>query len=69
VIVKDVVRWLSAYDQDEVIALVGWWTKGDVEDNNDVKFTDEQWDEVVQRQEDETLTHIDVFVEQVMGKN
>lgn len=67
-IVKDVVRWLSAYDQDEVIALVGWWTKGDVEDNNHVKFTDEQWEEVVQRQEDETLTHIDVFVEQVMGE-
>lgn len=65
-IVKDVVRWLSAYDQEENIALVGWWTKGDVEDNNGVKFTDEQWDEIVQRQEDETLTHIDVFVEQVM---
>lgn len=65
-IVKDVVRWLSAYDQEENIALVGWWTKADVEDNNHVKFTDEQWNKIVQRQEDETLTHIDVFVEQVM---
>ena len=64
--VKDVISWLKGYDQEEEIALTGWWTKADVENNNDVKLTDEQWETVVWRHEDNTEIHIDDVVQNLI---
>ena len=58
-LVKEVMGWLSKRDPEEVIAFTGFWYQEDVEANNDMKFTDEQWETIVLRHEDSTDRHID----------
>ena len=60
--VKEVIEWLSARDPEEIIALTGWWYQEDVEANNDVEFTPEQWDDIVERHERKVDCPIDDLV-------
>lgn len=52
--VSQVIEWLTERDPEETIALQGWWYKSDVENNHDVKLTDEQWEYIVNRFEKDT---------------
>ena len=65
--VKDVIKWLSERDPEEVIALTGWWYQSDVESNNDITLTDDQWNVIVEKHEDNTEVHIDEIVEVVLN--
>jgi hypothetical protein len=65
--VKDAIKWLSEYDGEEEIALTGWWVKSDVENNNDVKLTDDQWSDIVAKHEDNIEVHIDEMVQEVLN--
>jgi hypothetical protein len=67
--VKEVIEWLSKRDPEEVIALTGWWYKSDVENNNDVVLTDDQWDDIVWNHEDNTERHIDEAVREVLEED
>lgn len=67
--VSEVIEWLSKCEPDEEIALTGWWYKSDVENNNDVELTDEQWLTIVNRHEDNTERHIDEVVSEVLEAN
>ena len=60
--VSKVLEWLSARDPEELIALEGWWYQSDVENNNNVKLTEEQWDYIVTKFEKDTSIHIDDVV-------
>ena len=64
--VSEVITWLSQYSPDESIALTGWWLKSDVENNNDIQLTEEQWEEIVSMHEENTEIHIDQMVDRVM---
>jgi hypothetical protein len=67
--VSEVIKMLSNLDPNEEIALTGWWQRSDVEDNNGVKFTDDQWNEIVWAHEDNTEIHIDEIVENLLEEN
>ena len=67
--VSEVIEWLSQREPDEEIALTGWWYKSDVENNNDVELTDEQWLTIVARHEDNTDCHIDEVVSNLLEEN
>lgn len=60
--VKEAIKMLSHLDPNETIALTGWWVKSDVESNNGIKLTDEQWETITLRHEDNTEIHIDEIV-------
>jgi hypothetical protein len=64
--VSEVIHWLSQREPDEEIALTGWWYKSDVENNNDVELTDEQWLTIVNGHEDNIERHIDEVVSEVL---
>ena len=57
--VKEVIKWLSALDPEEVIALTGWWVQSDVEDFVDQKFTEDQWLAISDHHESNTEVPID----------
>lgn len=57
--VKEVIEWLSKRDPEEVIALAGYWYRSDVEHNNELELTDEQWDTIVDRFERDVAQNID----------
>ena len=65
--VSEVIEWLSKCEPDEEIALTGWWYKSDVENNNDVELTDDEWLTIVSGHEDNTERHIDEVVSEVVG--
>jgi hypothetical protein len=65
--VSEVIEWLSTREPDEEIALTGWWYKSDVENNNDVELTDDEWLTIVSGHEDNTERHIDEVVSEVVG--
>ena len=64
--VKEVIEWLSKLDPEETIALTGWWNRYDVESNNNVKLTDNQWDAIVDMHESDIERHIDDVVSEVL---
>jgi hypothetical protein len=64
--VSEVIEWLSQREPDEEIALTGWWYKDDVENNNEVELTDDQWLTVVSRHENNTERDIDDVVSEVL---
>jgi hypothetical protein len=66
--VKDVIKWLSERDPEEVIALTGWWYQSDVENNIDTTLTEEQWLEIVDKHEDNTEIHISEVAYMVVGE-
>jgi hypothetical protein len=61
-VVREVIEMLSKRDLDEVVALIGWWTREDVETNNHMTIGDDNWADIVQRQEDDTWRHIDDII-------
>lgn len=65
--VKEVIEWLSKRDPEETIALTGWWYKSDVENNNEVELTDEQWQTIVWGHEENIERHIDEVVTEVLA--
>jgi hypothetical protein len=65
--VKEVIEWLSKRDPEETIALTGWWYKSDVENNNEVELTDEQWQTIVWGHEENIERHIDEVVAEVLA--
>lgn len=67
--VSEVIKMLSNLDPDEEIALTGWWVKSDVEYNNGVTFTDDQWNDIVFGHENNTEIHINEVVENVLEEN
>lgn len=60
--VIDVIKMLSNLDPNEEIALTGWWIQSDVEHNNDLTFTEDEWQLVVDKHEDNIEIHIDDVV-------
>jgi hypothetical protein len=64
--VKEVIQMLSHLDPEETIALTGWWVKSDVESNNGVKLSEDQWQEIVDSHEDNTEIHIDEIVSNLL---
>ncbi|CAB4123787.1 hypothetical protein UFOVP46_94 [uncultured Caudovirales phage] len=64
--VQEVIEWLSKLDPEETIALTGWWIKSDVEHNNDIKLSDDQWDAIVDMHESNIERHIDDVVAEVL---
>ena len=64
--VKEVIQMLSHLDPEETIALTGWWVKSDVEENNGIKLTDDQWESIVFSHEDNTEIHIDEIVSNLL---
>lgn len=66
--VSDVIRWLSQHEPDEEIALTGWWYKSDVENNNEVELSDDEWLVIVNGHENNTERHIDEVVSEVVGE-
>jgi hypothetical protein len=66
--VKDIIATLSQRDPEEVVALEGWWYKSDVENNNEVELTPEQWQFIVERFEDNTHIHISNFVSEALNE-
>jgi hypothetical protein len=64
--VKEVIKWLSALDPEEVIALSGWWIQSDVENLVDQKFTEEEWIWITDYHERDTTQPIEYAVAEVM---
>ena len=64
--VSKAIEYLSTLDPNEEIAFTGYWVKSDVEENNNIKLSDDVWDIICARHEDNIEVHIDVIVEQVL---
>jgi hypothetical protein len=60
--VSKAIEMLSKLDPNEEIALTGWWVRSDVEHNNDIKFTDDEWETICWKHEDNIEIHIDEIV-------
>lgn len=60
--VKKAIEMLSKLDPNEEIAFTGYWVRSDVEHNNDIKFTDDEWYTICQKHERNTEIHIDDVV-------
>jgi hypothetical protein len=67
--VSKAIEYLSKLDPNQEIAFTGYWVKSDVEEINDVKLTDDQWDEICQKHEDNIEVHINEIVDEVLGEN
>jgi hypothetical protein len=66
-LVREILDWLEQYDPEENLALTGWWRQSDVENNNDVELTKEQWDAIVIEHENDTMRDIDDVVWELVG--
>jgi hypothetical protein len=66
--VSKAIEYLSKLDPNEEIALTGWWVRADVEHNNNIKLTDEQWETICWKHEDNIEVHIDEIVELVLSQ-
>jgi len=60
--VSKALEMLSKLDPNEEIALTGWWVRSDVEYNNNIKLTDDQWATICAKHEDNIEIHIDEIV-------
>ena len=60
--VSKAIEMLSKLDPNEEIALTGWWVRSDVEYNNDITFTDDEWATICMKHEDNIEIHIDEVV-------
>jgi len=65
--VQEVINWLSKRDPEEVIALTGWWYQSDIENNNEVELTEDQWETIVDRHESDIQRDIDEIVSEVLN--
>ena len=66
--VSKAIEYLSKLDPNEEIAFTGYWVKSDVEKNNNIKLTDEQWETICWKHEDNIEVHIDEIVELVLSQ-
>jgi hypothetical protein len=64
--VSKAIEYLSKLDPNEEIAFTGYWVKSDVEENNNTKFTDDQWATICEKHENNIEVHIDEIVEEVL---
>lgn len=64
--VSKAIEMLSKLDPNEEIAFTGYWVKSHVEKNNNIKLTDEQWETICWKHEDNIEVHIDEIVEEVL---
>lgn len=64
--VAKAIEYLSKLDPNEEIAFTGYWVKSDVEENNNIKLTDDQWATICDRHEDNIEVHIDEIVAVVL---
>jgi len=64
--VSKAIEYLSKLDPNEEIAFTGYWVRSDVEENNNIKLTDEQWETICWKHEDNIEVHIDEIVEEVL---
>jgi hypothetical protein len=64
--VSKAIEYLSKLDPNEEIALTGWWTRSDVEENNELDLTDEQWETICVRHEKDPELDIDYIVQIVL---
>lgn len=64
--VKKIIELLSKHDPNEELAFTGYWTKRHVEFNNDVELTDDQWNVICAKHEDNIEIHIDEIVSLVL---
>jgi hypothetical protein len=64
---REAIKMLSDLDPDEEIAFTGWWSKDDVENNNDVELTDDEWYDICLKHEKDPMAHIDTQVFEVVG--
>jgi len=60
--VSKALEMLSKLDPNEEIALTGWWVRADVEHNNDITFSDDEWETICWKHEDNIEIHIDEIV-------
>jgi hypothetical protein len=60
--VSKAIEMLSKLNPNEEIAFTGYWVKSDVERNNDITFTDDEWETICWRHEDNIEIHIDEVV-------
>ena len=44
--VKEIIKYFADKNPEEEI-LIQWWEREEVEDITEVKFTDEEWDELI----------------------
>ena len=65
--VSKAIEYLSKLDPNEEIAFTGYWVRSDVERNNDIKLTDDQWDTICKQHERNIEVHIDEIVEMVIS--
>jgi hypothetical protein len=63
------IEYLSKLDPNEEIAFTGYWVKSDVEENNNIKLTDDQWATICAKHEDNIEVHIDEIVATVLGED
>jgi len=64
--VAKAIEYLSKLDPNEEIAFTGYWVKSDVEENNNIKLTDDQWATICDKHEDNIEVHIDEIVALVL---
>jgi hypothetical protein len=53
---------LSKLNPNEEIAFTGYWVRSDVEENNGITFTDDEWETICWKHEDNIEIHIDNIV-------
>lgn len=66
--VAKAIEYLSKLDPNEEIAFTGYWVKSDVEENNNIKLTDDQWATICDKHEDNIEVHIDDIVALVLSQ-
>ena len=64
--VKKIIEMLSKYDPNEELAFTGYWERKHVEFNNEVDLTDDQWNVICDKHEDNPEIHIDEIVSLVL---
>jgi hypothetical protein len=60
--VSKAIEMLSKLNPNEEIAFTGYWVRSDVEQNNGITFTDDEWDGICSKHEDNIEIHIDEIV-------
>jgi hypothetical protein len=60
--VSKAIEMLSKLNPNEEIAFTGYWVRSDVEENNGITFTDDEWETICWKHEDNIEIHIDNIV-------
>jgi hypothetical protein len=60
--VSKAIEMLSKLNPNEEIAFTGYWVRSDVEKNTGITFTDDEWNAICSKHEDNIEIHIDQIV-------